>query len=599
MRHPLRFTWSAAFLITATLSAAALSSTEPAGAASVLSIGEAPGAAPTSIFPLAGCEQDSLNNVQEFQDLMFRPLYWYGLSGSTALQPSLSPAAPPTANAAGTVVTVSMKGWRFADGGTVDAESVAFFLNLVDADPSAFCNAEVGRGIPGALRAVRASGETLTLTFATPVNLDWLTGNDLSNVVPLDPAWDRTATSNSAGCATGAYGAASTLTACQAVAAYLQAQGTSTSTFAHALWQGGVDGPWRLTSFTTAGEASFAANPRYSGPVRAHVNALRLIPFSSNAAEEAALANGSLSMGTVPASYVPFSARANGPNAASLAARDTLEPATTWSFNGLEVNFQAQGTGAALVNQLYVRAALQQALDQSALISGPLHGYGTVGVSPLPSATPTSVGTVTANPYPYSTSAARTALSSHGWTVENDQAVCTSAGTAPSECGAGIAAGTPLTLSVAVASGDPVLDQELALVRSQWSAIGVSLDVAFVTAEDVATDCASPSAFELCWSGQGWDYLSDYFPSGDVFFGSSPATSLGGYVSATMTKLIDQSLTRRGSLSAYATYAASQLPVIYLPTSDVLWEVSTRLVSIRPLRPNPLSVLTPEYWNFS
>ena len=360
-----------------------------------------------------------------------------------------------------------------------------------------------------------------------------------------------------------------------------------------------MDGPWRLTSFDAAGEASFAPNSRYSGPVRAHVNALRLVAFSSNAAEEAALANGSLSMGTVPASYLPVSARANGPNAASLAGHDTLEPATTWSFNGLEVNFQAQGTGAALADQLYVRSALQQALDQSALISGPLRGYGAVGVSPLPAATPTSVGVVAANSYPYSPSAARATLSSHGWTVENGQAVCTSPGDAVSECGAGVAAGTPLTFSLAVASGDPVLNQELALVRSEWSSIGVTLDVTFVSAEDVANDCASPSVFQLCWSGQGWDYLGDYFPSGDVFFGSSPASSLGGYVSAPMTKLIDESVTRRGSLNAYASYAASQLPVIYLPTSDVLWEVSTRLVSIRPLRPSPLGVLTPEYWGFS
>lgn len=569
------------------------------GSGVALTIGEAPGAAPTDIFPLAGCAEDSLNNVQQFQDLMFRPLYWYGLSGSAALQPSLSPANPPTTNAASTVITIQMKGWRFANGNLVDAESVLFFLNLVDADPAAFCNAETGRGIPDGLRAVSASGETLTLTFASAVNVNWLSGDDLSNVVPLDPSWDRSATSANAGCATGAYGAATTLNACRAVAAYLQGQGTATSTFAQPFWQGGVDGPWRLSSFDAAGDASFAANAGYSGPVRPRVGALRLLAFGSAAAEESALAKGTLAMGTVPAAYVPATTRGVGANAAALAALDTLETATSWSFNGLEVNFYNQGASAGPLDQLYVRAALQEAIDQPAMIAGPLRGYGTVTDSPLPAATPTTLGRVAANPYPYSPSAARTSLTSHGWTIQSGQAVCTSPGEGAGECGAGVTPGAPLTLSLVAASGDPVLNQEMTLLRSEWSAIGVSLEVTYATSSDVANDCASASSFELCWSGQGWDYLGDYYPSGDVFFSSTPATSLGGYANASLTKVLDETVAPRGTLSAYATFVANQLPVIYLPSSEVLWEVADKLACSRPLRPSPLGLLTPEYCYFS
>src|SRR6202034_1439468 len=50
---------------------------------------------PNWIFPYESCEYCSVDNINQFQDEMFRPLYWFGLGGSVSLVPSLSLAYNP------------------------------------------------------------------------------------------------------------------------------------------------------------------------------------------------------------------------------------------------------------------------------------------------------------------------------------------------------------------------------------------------------------------------------------------------------------------------------------------------------------------------
>jgi len=40
------------------------------------------------------------------------------------------------------------EGWKFADGQTINAESVMFFLNMYKSDPTAYCGYNAGYGIP-------------------------------------------------------------------------------------------------------------------------------------------------------------------------------------------------------------------------------------------------------------------------------------------------------------------------------------------------------------------------------------------------------------------------------------------------------------------
>ena len=73
-----------------------------------------PSALPNYIFPFASSTYFSTVNAEEFQYLMYRPLYWFGNGASPTLNASLSLADPPVYN--GRQVTITMKGWKWSNG---------------------------------------------------------------------------------------------------------------------------------------------------------------------------------------------------------------------------------------------------------------------------------------------------------------------------------------------------------------------------------------------------------------------------------------------------------------------------------------------------
>ena len=87
---------------------------------------EAPGAAPNWIFPYTGYLNFSASNINDFQQLMYRPLYFFGLGGTSAYVPSLSLADTPVVSGGNRTITIQLKGWRFGDGQVVDDQSVMF-----------------------------------------------------------------------------------------------------------------------------------------------------------------------------------------------------------------------------------------------------------------------------------------------------------------------------------------------------------------------------------------------------------------------------------------------------------------------------------------
>ena len=237
-------------LIAPTISGAAA----PSG---TITFAEGPGANPNYIFPYVGCQFFSVDNLNQFQELMFRPVYWFGLAGSSAVQYKLSTANAPVFSNGNKTITINMKGWKFADGQTVDAEAVMFFLNMYKADPTSYCGYNGGFGIPDQVKSASGKGNKVTINFTTSVNPGWILYNYLSELTPMPNAWDRTSATQTSNCASGAYGAASTTVACKNVEAYLDGQSSKTSTYTDKMWQSGVDGPWKLTAFDSLGNATF------------------------------------------------------------------------------------------------------------------------------------------------------------------------------------------------------------------------------------------------------------------------------------------------------------------------------------------------------
>ena len=559
--------------------------------ATTLTMAEAPGASANFILPFMNCNYDSTNNTEYFQRLMFRPLYWVGLGTSQRVQYPLSLAGAPQFTNGGRTVTITMKGWRFANGDVVDAASVKFYLDLYRADPTGDCAYQAGVAIPDQLTNVRARGNQLELDFAQPQNPTILLYRYLSQITALPPSWDRTTSGPITGCEAGVYGSPGTDNACTHVVSYLSSLASTTSSFTSQFWQGGVDGPWRLASFDAVGNASFNANARYSGPQRPRVNTFREAAYANAPAVLNALTSGAVDLAMLsPSQLTPSNHLTQNGNA----SRFRVVAAPPWSINFAVVNFSPGSTDAAIVNQLYIRQALQSTVDQASLIADFLGGYGVPTVSPIPASTPPFMSPPISPVYAFDPVRAEQLLTQHGWSPQSGGLTCRSPGTGPSDCGAGIAFGEPLELHVVWSSGDPTLTSVMSREVAQWSALGIHVTSSQDAPGNLTTDCLSASSFDLCTWGGGWSFLPSLYPSGEAIFATTGAVS--NFSDPTLSTLVTRSLATTAALGPYAAYAARELPVIYEPAPDQTYEVALTLRSTIGLAPNPLHSFTPEYY---
>ena len=90
---------------------------------------------------------------------------------------------------------------------------------------------------------------------------------------------------------------------------------------------------------------------------------------------------------------------------------------------------------------------------------------------------------------------------------------------------------------------------------------------------------------------------SDY-PSGESLFLPGGDFNVGTYANAQMTALIKSSIYGTSNLSAYANFAAQQLPVLYQPQANSIDEVARTLKSSIGFTPNPLGDFMPEYFHY-
>jgi peptide/nickel transport system substrate-binding protein len=597
----------------ASLSLGLIAATGSAGAASTASntitFAEGPGAFPNYIFPYMSCTYFSVDNTQAFQYEMFRPVYWFGLGKTTVVQPQLSLAAQPVMSNGNKTVTINMKGWKFADGQTIDAQSVMFYLNMYKADPTAYCGYNAGYGIPDQVASASGSGNTVTIKFKTSVNPNWILYNYLAELTPMPNTWDITAPGKTSTCATGVFGAAATDTACKAVEKYLDAQASKVSTYTDAMWQSGVSGPWKLTSIDELGNVTFEANNAYSGPQKAQVKYVKEVAFTTATAEQEALRAGSIDLGYVDNSVLTQDGTPNKPGAnwSAISSNYNLEVGAPWSVDYAAYNFNKKSPQSVFLNQLYIRQAIQMTVDQKAMIKKIYKGYGYVQINPLPPVTPAAIAgnASTKNPYPYNPTKAKKLLTSHGWVNSGGVDVCKKPGTGASDCGPGIKAGQKLAITLEYGSGVPVLLLQVNTEVSEWKTIGIDANTLAEPFDSVVSDCVGNSAnWSICLWGAGWIYSPDYYPSGESLFVPGASFNIGAFSNPTLTAAVKTTTFGTATLADFANDAAKDLPDLYQPntTNDYagsgIAEVVKTLKSKIGFTPNPLENFMPEYYSF-
>jgi len=560
---------------------------------------EPPASAPTYIFPYMNSQNISNLNLFDFQYLMYRPLYWFGVGDTPKVNALLSVANQPTIS--GRTVTITLKHYTWSNGTPVTAQNVMFWLNMELAEPT---NYGAYTGFPANTSSIKVVNPTeLQMTLKQPYSLQWFLYNDLSQVTPMPTAWDRTA-SGPGHCET-------TVKDCTAVYNYLAGQSKDlTSYVASPLWSI-VDGPWRLSAFNADGHITFVPNKAYTGPVKPKLAQFQEVPFTTDAAEYNVLRSPSAGGQRIDFGYLPNQDAPAVPAGKMVGANPlsgyALAPVYPWGIDYYAMNFNSSVSDhAAIFRQLYFRQVMAYLMNQEAIIKGPLRGYAEPTVGPV-AATPAtdwlSAKGKQGEPYPYDPAKAKSLLASHGWTVvANGVSTCAD----PAQCGPGITKGTALNFNFVFESGVGWVTSEMTQLQSAGSLVGIKLNLQPKPFADVIStaggNCVvikAPCNWDLANWGFGWSFSPDYLPTGDELFMCGAVANSGGYCDKTNDSLINKTLTSSSLQLMYnwQDYLAPQMPVQYQPLAAyTLSEISNNLKGVLPQSPT-LSI-TPEYWYF-
>lgn len=545
---------------------------------------------PDYIFPMLTPENFTIDNSGQFQQLMYRPLYYFGVGTKAVINEQLSLAKAPVWSADGLSATIHLKAYRWSNGARVTARDVEFWENLVAANKQ-----EWGAYVPGAypdnvtgIRTLNSS--TIKLTFNNRYSHHWVLYNELSQITPLPLAWDKTAENGASGHAD------LTPSGARAVYKFLSGQASrNVSSYGRsAVWRI-VDGPWRLQSLSAAGKAIFVPNRSYSGPIKPKIQKFIEVPYNSNSSEDKALRRGDLTFGWLPA---------NEANQRSKLHRQGFEFSRWVEFgvDYIQIN-QHNPTVGAMFRQAYIRQALEELLNQQP------DAYSVLTCGPVP--------VEPANPYvstyekqchfKYSPATAVKTLRSHGWhVVPGGISTCTQPGTKPGECGKGVTKGMPLTLNYIYAKGDPAATQGVfAYQKAARKYAGVKFDVTGMTFNQLISAIGPCTASQPSCKWQiadygGWVYTPDYYPTGEELFASNALANLDNYSNQKMDRLIKFSELAGNDLAnlkAYENYASSQVPVLWNSTD--LYALAEVRSCLHGVTFNPYLNIEPEEWYFA
>jgi peptide/nickel transport system substrate-binding protein len=564
---------------------------------------------PVYIFPLAGPQYLNQPNIGNFQELMYRPLYWFGNDKNQPVVDSTkSLASAPVWSDDDKKVTITLKPYKWSNGETVSSRDVIFWMNLLKVEKDNW-----GSYVPGAfpdnvVSYAATSPTTVVFDLDKSYNENWFLYNELSQVTPLPMAWDRTSGSGAAPNPSASGLPDTTTSGAKAVYTYLDSLAKNSVSWAGSPIWSIVDGPFRLSDFTNTGQATFVPNPHYSGPVRPSIAKFVEVPITSQAAEVNLAKSGpqNLTVGYLPLDDYPIASQMQA------SGYRTIE-ASSFDSAYFPLNLNNPKFGPVF-RQLYFRQAFQHLVDQNGWIKAYFHGIGSPTYGPVPAVPANSFVSKqnkSTNLYPFSVSTASHLLSSHGWKVNaGGVTTCVKPGSGPGECGAGVPAGLGLDFNLDYITGNTTLAESMQNLKSDAGEVGIKLELTqhpYSTVAGVALPC-KPTESDCQWTAEnwavGWIYTPDYYPSGEALLQTGANYNFGSYTDPLADKLIKATTTAsaadsQSALNAYQNYVAQQLPVVFEPTSsgnpipDTLPLVSQHLGGYTT---NAFGAITPEQW---
>jgi peptide/nickel transport system substrate-binding protein len=611
---------------------------------------------PDWAYPFASADELTASNVEGFEQLLYRPLYNFGSTGTVTLDAATSLAARPVYSDGDTTVSVTLKaGLKWSNGEGVTAQGVMEWMNLLAAYPGMWgdylapLRGSQLVGIPDDVRDVTVVGDTVTFKLSGPVDPTWFTDNELSQITPLPRSWDLYEPGHPHLPATGPTsirGAAGHYTGSVASAGcygthwigdgndgptrnFLDPLGTKTVVAAASVAQAArcvdevyllrsmsadtrdyttpgsdvagawrtSDGPWRLASYDVATGAISMTPNRTPGASGADPSAaaLAFVPCSGAAACEALVAAGQVDQGPLPLADAPkISTLSAAPQRNPLKKYGYRESVVApWATTYMPYNFDSR-LGANGHAGTVFRQRYFRAAFQELVDQRTMIDQGLDGYGVA------TDGPVPSDPpSPYGSGVS----SSYRFSVAKAADLLATHGwhvapgklttcTDPAKCGSGIPAGTPLSFTIDFAPSSHALVSSMDTLRGDAGRVGISLTLVRQTTAEVLTDVAGASWDLASWDG-GWQYGPDYYPSGEWTFAEGSPWNVGHYDDAHATEYVTATLESSAALASYTSYLEAQLPVVWLPSAVTLLETRS---SIGGVVVSPLGAITPESW---
>jgi peptide/nickel transport system substrate-binding protein len=518
------------------LAAASAAGGSPAAAAAatpaVVTLSEGVQYQPNWWFPNLPGQYCDTGNTQ-MSEMAYRPLVW--ISDTDTINWNESVASGITVSHNDTVYTLHISSrFKWSNGQPVTAYDALYDAELLlhSAAPGAVwtaCGAGIG-GLPNDWKSVTApNAATLVVTTTQPVNPTWFEESSFPQVYPIPRSiWDKYAN-------------------WKTEERWILQVGVNPSSPQFAV----IDGPYGYGPFSNDAYATLIANRHYTGPQPAHIKTLRFLYETSEANEWAAALRGTFAQVPIPTQY--------NAERAQLTARAGYQITYAqygYCFNYAQPNFSPQDPVSGLLKLLYVRQAMEMAMNQKGMIAlADNIGYAIYG--PIPP-TPKTVWydpTVKRYAYPYNPAAGKALLERHGW--HEAHGVMTNSH------------GQTLTFTLLFSSGYQWGMEAAELWQASLKQEGIRLNLQEEPFNQVITTLDSTHAWQIGWVN-GWCYEPDFYPTG-VGLLSPGASDWDDYSNPVMNRLLNatvepgtyaQALQR---MDAYQVYAAQQLPLFYMP----------------------------------
>jgi len=455
--------------------------------------------------------------------LLFQPLVWVDRYGNVENARSL--AAKIEVSTDTTRYTITLRNWHWSDGVPVTAADVVYDWQMIARLGMNYPDYGSG-GIPTLIRSITALDPTHVQVLLThPVNPLWFIDNGLSQIAPLPShAWSALS-----------------------LARLYQMQ--SNPGFFTV-----VDGPMRIQRLDVGMDAVFVPNPHYDGP-KPHFRRLVLVFVHGDGAALQQVEAGSLDFAPVPMELYGAVRHLPGLHL------ELLSPVSYWYYMSLNL----QNPHVAFFRDVRVREAIQDALDQKAIIELVYHGFGNEVYTAIPPVDANMLApSLVKGDYPV------------GYNPAKARALLGAAGYAPGPQGILEKQGQKLEFTVLMTSDSGEEAEMVVMMQAQLREIGIQVklqEVDFGEMMEVLQN--EPQHWEAAQLGT----VLNPYPSGEEIFATGAGENNGGYSDPKMDRLIEASTDKPGlaGLYDYEIYAAAQQPVIFLATEKHLDLVSDRI----------------------